>query len=136
MGLRAFVFGPKGTMSEDGLKTVYAALRDALQSAQSQRAQAEAALAELRAAAKAAGLAAALQALEHPPAPPPVAREAFSTRVRALQSFVTEYQGLPVDGAPGDIFDAPDSLVVKLEKGGIVERVDPTTQLHRVAIHW
>jgi hypothetical protein len=78
---------------------------------------------------------ATLREQEAPPPPAPDRSEP-SVRVRALQSFVTEYLGITYDGAPPDVVDLPRGLAKPLARGGIVERVDPSTPLHRHPRPW
>src|SRR5262245_25983650 len=121
MGLRGFVFGPRGaSLSLDALKTRFAVIADQMASAESLRGQAEAALVQLRAAAARAGLERELQQLENPAPPRPLVREAANVRVRCKESFVTEYQDITLYGGPNDVIDLPDNLAVKLERAGIV----------------
>src|SRR5262245_32963289 len=120
MGLKALVLGrPGATLSVDGLRIRYAALRDQLASAESQREQAETALVELRAAAARAGLAGELKALEQPPAPKAVEREAPTSRVRVLEGFSTEHENFPWYAATGEVVDLPPSLAWRLASGGL-----------------
>jgi hypothetical protein len=128
--LTALILG-RGAMSASGLQIRYAAIRDELESARSQREHAERALTELRAAAANAGLAGALRALEHPTPPAVVEREASTSRCRVLEGFSTEHESIPVYAATGDIVDLPATLAYRLAEGGLVEFVGAETPLAR-----
>jgi hypothetical protein len=136
MGLRAFVFGSPGALSLSGLRIRHAVLRDQLDSAESLRQQAETALAALREDAKRAGLAAELRDLENPPPPKSLAREAATVRVIVREGFAVDYQDIVWHATTGEVLDLPGTLATRLQTGGLVERVDQRTPLHRAVIQW
>jgi hypothetical protein len=135
MGLTALLLGRNpNALSLEGLRIRFAALRDARQSATAQLEHAEAALVALRELAARAGLGRELAELENPAPPAAPAREPATRRVRALESFSTEFEDFPHHAATGEVFDLPPTLAWRLASGGLVEFVDSETPLLRVPV--
>jgi hypothetical protein len=117
-------------MSAEGLQARFLDAQQDIAAGRNLLERGEAKLEQLRGWAAEDGLTKDLRALELPPVAP--ARKPFDlTRVRALVSFVTTYDGIDFCPAPGQVADLPSEIIDKLIELGQVERVDPTTPTTR-----